>query len=223
MTMSTARVAFWTLAAFTTFFAAAGCQSGGARAGGAGSAAGSEELIVVMTTSAGDITLALDPVHAPISTGNFLNHAAKGHYKDTIFHRVVPKFVIQGGGWNPDMTDRSKIAKAAGVPDEPIVNEWATSGLKNLRGTIAWARDADPDTATREFYINLADNAKLDTARETTGRAGYAVFGRVIAGMDVVDKIAAGRTMARPDLLPEEGGMKDVPVEPVMVLSVRRK
>lgn len=222
MAMSTARVAFWTLAPLVAFLAAAGCQSGGARAGGPDAAA-SEELIVVMTTSVGDITLALDPVHAPISTGNFLNHAAKGHYAGTVFHRVVPKFVIQGGGWNPDMTDRSKAAKAAGTPDEPIVNEWATSGLKNLRGTIAWARDADPDTATREFYINLADNAKLDTARETTGRAGYAVFGRVIAGMDVVDKIAAGRTMERPDLVPEEGGMKDVPVEPVTVLAVKRK
>jgi len=183
-------------------------------------------LTVTLQTTVGDIVLELDPAGAPISTGNFLNHALKGHYDGTIFHRTVPGFVIQGGGFNPDLTDRGRIAKEAGRPDDTIVNEWSASSggnLKNLRGTVAWARDAQPDTATREFYINTADNAKLDTPREATGRVGYAVFGRVVKGMDVVDAIERGATIERLDLMPEDGGMKNVPVTPVVIRAVRVK
>jgi cyclophilin family peptidyl-prolyl cis-trans isomerase len=179
-----------------------------------------------MDTSAGPLTLALDPLRAPIATGNFLNHAARGDYDNTIFHRVVPAFVIQGGGWTFDpqtrvLSDRSKLAKDSGHADDTIVNEW-TNGLKNTRGTIAMAREEQPDTATREFYINVADNAKLDTPRDTTGKAGYAVFGRIVEGMDTVEKIRTGRTEPRPDVTSEEGGLKDVPVDPVRILRVVR-
>ncbi|MCC6320841.1 MAG: peptidylprolyl isomerase [Phycisphaerales bacterium] len=184
-------------------------------------------IVVLVQTSAGDITLELDPVNAPISVGNFLNHAAKGDYDGTVFHRVIPTFVIQGGGWTFDpatkmLADRGKAEKDAGRPDGTIINEWR-NGLKNVRGTIAWARESDPDTATREFYINVADNPKLDTAREKTGNAGYAVFGRVVAGMDVVDAIKSGRTEARPDIVSDGEGLKDVPVEPVTVLRIIRE
>lgn len=175
---------------------------------------------VSMQTSRGTILLDLDRAHAPISVGNFLAHAAEGDYDNTCFHRVVPGFVIQGGGWTGELIERAKAAEAAGHKDQRIKNEW-TNGLKNTRGTIGMARDTDPDTATREFYINLADNARLDTARETTGRAGYAVFGRVVEGMDVVDEIARGKTIDRPDILSDGEGLKNVPVEPVMVLSVK--
>lgn len=179
-----------------------------------------------METSAGDIELELDPVRAPISTGNFLNHAAKGDYDGTCFHRVISTFVIQGGGWvfdpaNRVLTDRGLAAKAGGAPDQTIVNEW-TNGLKNVRGAIAWARDTAPDTATREFYINVADNPKLDTAREKTGHAGYAVFGRVKRGMEVIDRIKDSPTEPRPDITSDGEGLKDVPVAPVVVRRVVR-
>ena len=163
--------------------------------------------------------LELDRAHAPISVDNFIAHAAKGDYDGTIFHRVIRTFVIQGGGFTPDLKERAKIDEAAGRKDTPIVNEW-TNGLKNTRGTIAMARDAAPDTATREFYINVADNAKLDTPRETTGNAGYAVFGRVVKGMDVVEIIRTGKTMDHPEVIVDGEGMKDVPVAPVVIKRV---
>ena len=178
-------------------------------------------VVVVMHTSAGDIFLELDPVHAPISTANFLAHADHHDYDGTIFHRVIPTFVIQGGGFTPDLKERAKADEAAGRKDTPIKNEWQ-NGLKNTRGTIGMARDTDPDTATREFYINVADNVKLDGPRPTTGNAGYAVFGHVTRGMDVVDKIKNGRTTDRPDVIVDGEGMKNVPVDPVVILTVRR-
>lgn len=172
----------------------------------------------MVTTTAGAIVLELDGERAPITVANFKKYAESAAYDGTIFHRVVPGFVIQGGGYEPPiaMTERAKIAAANGKPDVPIVNEWR-NGLKNVRGTIAMARETDPDSATREFYINLADNAKLDMPREVSGGAGYAVFGRVIEGMDVVDRIAAGATKDLPDR-----DMKNVPVDPVVILAVRR-
>jgi peptidyl-prolyl cis-trans isomerase A (cyclophilin A) len=174
-----------------------------------------EKLAFVrMTTTAGDILLELDREHAPVSVDHCLAYARRGAYDGTIFHRVMPAFVIQGGGFDKDLNERAKADEKAGHPDKPIKNEW-TNGLKNTRGTIAMAREADPDTATREFYINVADNAKLDTPREQTGKAGYAVFGRVIAGMDVVDAIRQGKTRELP-----ERDMKDVPVEPVVITRV---
>lgn len=175
---------------------------------------------VRLATTAGDITVELDREHAPISVDNFLKYAERGEYDGTIFHRVIPTFVIQGGGFTgggaSDLIERAKSRAAEGHPDTTIKNEWM-NGLKNIRGTIAMARDADPDTATREFYLNVQDNPKLDSPRDITGNAGYAVFGRVIEGMDVVDAIRAGETKAMP-----EKDMKDVPVKPVVILSVRR-
>lgn len=176
---------------------------------------------VLLATSMGDITLVLDREHAPISVANFLAHMKAGHYDGTIIHRVVPGFVIQGGGWTADLVERAKQDAAAGRPDALIKNEWSTGGLKNLRGTIAMARETDPDSATREFFINLADNARLDIPRDVSGGAGYAVFGRVIEGMDVVDAIAAVSTAARPETGVTDVSMENVPIEPILVTSVR--
>jgi peptidyl-prolyl cis-trans isomerase A (cyclophilin A) len=163
---------------------------------------------VVMTTSLGDIAVELDGNAAPISVANFLSYVDKGEYDGTIFHRVIAKFVVQGGGFSPDFKELKSGPK--------IANEWR-NGLKNVRGTIGMARDADPDTATREFYFNVADNPKLDTAREKTGNAGYAVFGKVVRGMDVLDAIRVRPTTSRP-----AQDMQDVPVEPVVLVKVRR-
>lgn len=195
----------------------AGCASQGP---GAAVVDMTRPVYVLMATTAGDITLELDPVRAPISTRNFLDHAAAGHYDGTVFHRVIPAFVVQGGGWTSDLVEKAKIDAAAGRPDTPIKNEWQ-NGLKNVRGSIAMARDAEPDTATREFYINVADNAKLDTAREKTGNAGYAVFGRVVHGWEAVEKIRTGATGPRPDIKVDDGTMSDVPLALVVVASVK--
>lgn len=176
-------------------------------------------MLVSMQTSAGEIVLELDRARAPISVANFLWHAQRGDYDGTIFHRVIPTFVIQGGGFTPDLVDRGAADKAAGRADPTIVNEW-TNGLKNVRGSIGMARDTPPDTATREFYINVADNPRLDIAREDRGGAGYAVFGRVVRGMEVVDAIKDGATMSRPDVIVDGDGMKNVPMWPVVVQRV---
>jgi peptidyl-prolyl cis-trans isomerase A (cyclophilin A) len=169
-----------------------------------------EHTYVRMTTTAGDMIIELDPQTAPLSTANFLSYAGAGAYDGTIFHRVIAGFVIQGGGYTPELQDLPSNA--------PIKLEWP-SPLKNQRGTIAWARDAAPDTATREFYINTADNAKLDTAREVSGNAGYAVFGRVIEGMGVVDKIRVVPTTTRTSRKGEE--LKDCPIDAIVITSVR--
>jgi peptidyl-prolyl cis-trans isomerase A (cyclophilin A) len=161
---------------------------------------------VRLVTTAGSIDLELDPARAPVGVANFLKYAESGAYDGTVFHRTVPGFVIQGGGYTKDLIELK------GSPT--ILNEWR-NGLRNARGTIAWARDEQPDTATREFYINLAENAKLDSPRAITGNAGYAVFGRVVAGMEVVDAIAAGAFYEIP-----ERDMKHVPVKPVVVERV---
>lgn len=169
-----------------------------------------DKLYAELETNKGDIVVELDPVAAPISVANFMAYATRGDYDGTIIHRVVPGFVIQGGGHTPELTE---------LPgDAPIQNEWR-NGLKNARGSIGMARDADPDSATRQWYINLADNERLDTARDVSGGAGYAVFGRVVEGMDVVDKIAAVETYDQEG----EGDdvLKNIPVEPVVVRRVR--
>jgi cyclophilin family peptidyl-prolyl cis-trans isomerase len=180
-----------------------------------------DPIYVSMTTTRGEIVLALDHLRAPVTVDNFLMHAERGDYDGTIFHRVIPKFVIQGGGFTPHLQERAKIAEAEGHKDPTIINEW-TNGLKNTRGTIAMARDSDPDTATREFYINVADNPRLDTARAKTGNAGYAVFGHVVKGMVVVDQIKDGVTGDRPDVIVDGEGMENVPIAPVTIISVRR-
>lgn len=160
----------------------------------------------------GDIVLELDPEHAPVSTANFLAYAARGDYDGNVFHRVVPGFVIQGGGHTPDLTE---------LPGrDPIVNEWG-NGLNNVRGSIGMAREAEPDSATRQWYINLADNERLDIGREVSGGAGYAVFGHVVEGMDVVDAIAAVETYDQEG----EGDdvLKNIPIETVLIERVVRR
>lgn len=179
------------------------CASG---SGSAGAQAPRE--YVSLETTAGRIVVELDREHAPISVANFLSYVDKGEYDGTVFHRVIPTFVVQGGGYDADLKER---------PSGPtIASEW-TNGLKNLKGTIAMARETAPDTATREFFINVVDNPKLDTPREVSGNAGYAVFGRVIAGWDAVEKIRTGQTREIP-----EREMKDVPVELVVVRKAAR-
>lgn len=159
--------------------------------------------VVLLTTSRGDIRIELDPEKAPVSTKNYLDYVRKGHYNGTIFHRVIPNFMIQGGGMEPDMREKRS--------GQPIRNE-AGNGLRNARGTIAMARTSVVDSATAQFFINLKDNAFLDHKNETSQGFGYAVFGKVIGGMDVVDEIAKAPTGTR-------GGHGDVPVEPIVVES----
>ena len=160
---------------------------------------------VLMKTSMGDITMELDAAKAPISVKNFLMYVKDGHYENTIFHRVIPGFMIQGGGFMKDMSE--KAAKA------PIKNE-AGNGLKNLTGTLAMARTSVVDSASAQFFINVKDNAFLDHRDETPQGFGYAVFGKVIKGMDVVTKIEGVPTATN-------GMNENVPVEPVTILSVK--
>jgi peptidyl-prolyl cis-trans isomerase A (cyclophilin A) len=161
---------------------------------------------VVLKTTLGDITVELDQLQAPISTKNFLDYVDSKHYDGTIFHRVIPGFMIQGGGFTPNM--QQKATKA------PVKNE-AGNGLKNLTGTIAMARTGIVDSATSQFFINVADNAQLNHRDESPAGFGYAVFGKVTAGMDVVKKIEAVKTTARPP-------HQNVPETPVVIESVTR-
>lgn len=158
--------------------------------------------MITIVTNHGDIAIELFDETAPISCENFRQYVTDGYFSDTVFHRVMPNFMIQGGGMTADM--QSKKTRA------PIKNE-ADNGEKNVRGTLAMARTAQVDSATSQFFINLRDNSFLDHG----GRDfGYAVFGRVTGGMDVVDAIAAVPTGSR-------GGHQDVPLEPVVIQEVR--
>ena len=157
--------------------------------------------MVKLHTTLGTITLELDAERAPETTRNFLQYVRDGHYDNTVFHRVIDGFMIQGGGFEPGM--RQKPART------PIGNE-AKNGLKNARGTVAMARTGDPNSATAQFFINVADNAVLNHTAPTPQGWGYCVFGRVVEGMDVVDKIKGVRTGS-------SGVHKDVPVEDVLI------
>ncbi|MCB1689546.1 MAG: peptidyl-prolyl cis-trans isomerase [Halioglobus sp.] len=159
---------------------------------------------VVIKTSDGDITLQLFADKAPVTVANFLSYVDSGFYKDTIFHRVIPNFMIQGGGFSPDLKEKET--------GDPIVNE-SKNRLHNTRGTIAMARTNDPDSATAQFYINQRSNLNLDWA---PGKDGYTVFGEVIQGMDIVDFIATTPTGTA-------GGMQNVPVKPVLIKDVVRQ
>jgi peptidyl-prolyl cis-trans isomerase A (cyclophilin A) len=154
-------------------------------------------------TTHGDFTVELFDKDAPISVENFLRYVDDGHFDGTIFHRIVPGFVIQGGGLTPDFSTKKTRA--------PIANE-ATNGLKNERGTLSMARTNDINSATSQFFVNLSDNAFLDHAK---GQHGYAVFGRVSEGLDVVDKIAKVRTGTRKQY-------QDAPLEDAVIVAVRR-
>ena len=165
-----------------------------------------ENNVVVMETSQGTIKLELYPDKAPITVKNFLGYVDEGFYDGTVFHRVIPNFMIQGGGMEPGM--RQKKTKAA------IKNESA-NGLANKRGSVAMARTSAPDSATAQFYINVTDNGFLDKAQARDG-VGYCVFGQVIEGQDVVDKIKAVKTT-------NKAGHDDVPVTDVIIQSARRQ
>ena len=155
-------------------------------------------------TNAGDFTVELYEKEAPESCANFLRYIDDGHYDGTIFHRVIPGFMIQGGGFAPGMDQKETRP--------PIRNE-ATNGLENLRGTLAMARTSDVHSATSQFFINLVDN---DFLNHQPGNYGYAVFGRVTAGMEIVDAIAGVPTTRR-------RGHRDVPVDDVVIESVTRE
>lgn len=135
---------------------------------------------VVMTTSLGAITIELDADKAPKSVGNFLNYVQQGFYNGTIFHRVISNFMVQGGGFTTNFQKK---------PTNPSINNEANNGLKNLKGTLAMARTSDPHSATAQFFINVKDNDFLDHRSPTPRGWGYAVFGKVIKGMDIVEKI----------------------------------
>ena len=174
------------------------CSNAGAQTTGAKMSTNPK---VKIETTMGDIVLELDAQKAPVSTANFLSYVNEGFYDGTIFHRVIPGFMIQGGGMNPDMTEKPTKA--------PIKNE-ANNGLLNHRGTVAMARTSEPHSASSQFFINVSDNDFLNFQSETSQGWGYAVFGKVIEGMDVVDKIVGVET----------GQVKfyrDVPKEPVIM------
>jgi cyclophilin family peptidyl-prolyl cis-trans isomerase len=162
---------------------------------------------VRLTTSAGVIELELDATKAPITVKNFLDYIDAGHYHGTIFHRVIPNFMIQGGGFEPGMKEKLKLRA-------PIQNE-ADNGLKNLKGTIAMARTPDPHSASAQFFINAKDNDFLNHSGKTAQGWGYAVFGKVTNGMDVVKKIEAVQTG-------RAGPHGDVPVKDVVITKAER-
>lgn len=162
--------------------------------------------VVVIETNHGDITVELDNEKAPVSVANFLTYVESNHYDGTIFHRVIKDFMIQGGNFTPEMSPKKTL--------DPIKNE-AGNGLRNLHGTIAMARTGVVDSATSQFFINLKDNDFLDHKDTTVRGYGYAVFGKVIKGMDVVEKIGATRTHTFKRF-------RDVPAEPVVIKSVKR-
>lgn len=156
---------------------------------------------VAFDTSKGKIVIELWEDKAPKTVANFLQYVKSGHFDGTIFHRVIPGFVIQGGGMTADMTQK---------PTKPPVQNEADNGLKNSRGTLSMARTSDPNSASSQFFINLKDNASLDHRGKSMQGWGYAVFGQVVEGMDVVDQIAQVRTG-------NKSGHSDVPVEPIVV------
>jgi peptidyl-prolyl cis-trans isomerase A (cyclophilin A) len=173
--------------------------------------------VVIMKTSMGTIKIELFEAEAPVTVKNFLSYVDDKYFDNTVFHRVIKKFMNQGGGFEAGNPIKQKTTKA------PIVNE-AANGLKNDRGTICMARTNDPNSATSQFFINVVDNVSLN---RNGGNAGYAVFGKVVEGMDVIDKIndvptQSAKAIARNGDKEIETMFQDVPVKPVVVESVRR-
>jgi peptidyl-prolyl cis-trans isomerase A (cyclophilin A) len=162
-------------------------------------AAAQTNPVVVLKTNKGDISIELDPVKAPVSVKNFLSYVDEKFYDGTIFHRIIKGFMIQGGGLTPDYKEKK---------EKPAIKNESGNGLRNVRGSIAMARGEDLNSATCQFYINHADNLNLDGYK-------YAVFGRVIAGTDVVDAIAAVPTGV-------VKGYENAPLQPITILSIRR-
>lgn len=162
--------------------------------------------IVLIETNMGNIKVELYPDKAPVTVKNFLEYVNERFYDGTIFHRVINNFMIQGGGFTPDMRPK---------PTKPPIKNEADNGLKNTRGTIAMARTMFVDSATSQFFINQRDNVFLDHQNKTPQGYGYAVFGKVIEGMDVVDRIASVKTGT-------VRGFQDVPLTPVIIKSIRQ-
>jgi len=158
--------------------------------------------VILFSTNQGDIKVKLNRVEAPITVENFIGYVNDGFYNGVVFHRVIPNFMIQTGGFTPDMKQKT--------PKAPIKNE-ANNGLRNSRGTLSMARTSEVDSATSQFFINVNDNKFLDNGERDFG---YAVFGEVIDGMDVVDKIAAVQTGT-------DGQFRDVPQEPIVINSAK--
>jgi cyclophilin family peptidyl-prolyl cis-trans isomerase len=169
-----------------------------------GQAAGAHPQVAIETTL-GTITVELFDDRAPVSSKNFLDYVNAKFYDGLIFHRVIPNFMVQGGGFTPDLTQKPTR--------DPIKNE-ASNGVHNGRGTLAMARTAEPNSATAQFFINVAENNFLDHQDDTVRGMGYAVFGRVVNGMDVVDKIVGQPTTS-------VGPMADIPVTPVVMKRVQ--
>jgi peptidyl-prolyl cis-trans isomerase B (cyclophilin B) len=169
--------------------------------------AAAKNPVAVIETSKGVIEVELDAAKAPKSVANFVEYANGGFYDGTVFHRVIPDFMIQGGGLTPDLKKKDTRA--------PIPNE-ADNGLKNVNGTIAMARTSDPNSATSQFFINVKDNAFLDHRDKSPQGWGYAVFGKVTKGMEVVEAIEAVPTTVK-------DGMRDVPVDDVIIKKVTIK
>jgi len=159
--------------------------------------------MVVLKTNQGDIRIELDAENAPASVANFLQYVREGHYDNTVFHRVIPGFMIQGGGMEPGMKQKPTR--------EPVANE-ATNGVKNKCYTVAMARTSEPHSATAQFFINVADNSFLDYTAPSANGWGYCVFGRVVGGADVVDKIEKVATA-------NSGFHQNVPREDVVILK----
>jgi cyclophilin family peptidyl-prolyl cis-trans isomerase len=162
---------------------------------------GAENPKVILDTTKGQITIELYPGKAPETVKNFLAYVDGGFYNGTIFHRVIPNFMIQGGGFTPDMQQKST---------RPAIKIESDNGLKNLRGTIAMARTPDPNSATAQFFINSVDNAFLNFTAKTEKGWGYAVFGKVVQGIEVVDEISKVKT-----------GARDVPVEAITITAAK--
>ncbi|MDB5308740.1 MAG: Peptidyl-prolyl cis-trans isomerase cyp18 [Gemmataceae bacterium] len=179
------------------FFALGAVAAGSARAA---------NPVVVVETNHGTIKIELYEEKAPVTVKNFLSYLDDKHYDGTIFHRVIDGFMIQGGGFEPGMKEKKT---------KPAIKNEAANGLSNARGTVAMARTSDPDSATSQFYINTVDNTFLDKKEDPNG-VGYCVFGRVIEGMDVVDKIA------KVEKKPAPRGKASEPKEDVVIKSVRK-
>lgn len=194
----------------TRWFAVAGvllCALAAQAEGETAAPAAKENPVVILTTSKGTIEIELDTENAPISVENFLAYVDSGHFDGTIFHRVIPGFMVQGGGFTSDMKQKDTLP--------PIKNE-ATNGLKNKRGTLSMARTSVVDSATSQFFINVADNTSLDHTKPNPRGYGYAVFATVTSGMDVVDAIVGVPTH-------NKGGHGDVPKESITIESAKRK
>ena len=165
---------------------------------------GANMVTVIMETTKGNITLELDSEKAPLTVANFVEYAKSGHYDGTVFHRVIPGFMIQGGGFDEDMKQKDT---------NPAIKNEADNGLKNLNGSIAMARTNDPHSATSQFFINVKDNGFLDHTSPTSRGWGYTVFGKVTEGMDTVSSIEHVKTTT-------SNGQQDVPVTDVVIRKV---